>query len=172
VTIASDSERRKTDSDNLNNTNPNGTTGNGRPEHNPTRNLYEYAKTAAGTFGDIMSTANYNSGTVTPKPRESTSLEKRYGLVTTAIPSGTLASGFGITHPLDRMALTANGNLQRLVSSYYDAPVQVSVDSCHLKDDPDTRQSSSTPQTGRRQTKTWDRVVHLTVHNQVSFHLS
>ena len=29
--------------------------------------------------------------------------------------------------PLQRVALTANGNLQRLVSSFYDAPVSVRV---------------------------------------------
>lgn len=135
---------------------------------NPAKNLYEYAKAAAGTFGDIMSSVNDNPGTgASPSTfnkaaeTETTSLEKRDGLVTTAIPSGTLASRFGITHPLDRMALTANGNLQRLVSSYYDAPVLVLVVSCILKDNQEEINGSST------QAKTWDRVVQLTVHNQV-----
>ena len=45
-------------------------------------------------------------------------------------PSSTLASKYGITNPLDRLLLTANGNLQRLVASYYDAPVTVVVQSC------------------------------------------
>lgn len=31
---------------------------------------------------------------------------------------------------MERIALTANGNLQRIFSSYYDAPVHVHVDSC------------------------------------------
>ena len=47
-----------------------------------------------------------------------------------ADPSSTLASKYGITNPLDRLLLTANGNLQRLVASYYDAPVTVVVQSC------------------------------------------
>ncbi|KAL7546936.1 hypothetical protein ACHAWF_010255 [Thalassiosira exigua] len=32
--------------------------------------------------------------------------------------------------PMERIALTANGNLQRIFSSYYDAPVHVHVDRC------------------------------------------
>jgi hypothetical protein len=68
----------------------------------------------------------------------------------------SLAAAYGITHPLDRMALTANGNLQRLVSSYYDAPVSVVVDSCELQS---SSRNKSTP-------KTWNRIVHLQVHGQ------
>lgn len=69
----------------------------------------------------------------------------------------SLADVFGITHPLDRMALTANGNLQRLVSSYYDAPVQVVVDRCsHIVDAVDWSAAE----------QVWERRVHLTVHNQ------
>lgn len=52
----------------------------------------------------------------------------RDGLVTSEIYS--LAATYGITNPLDRMAVTANGNLQRLVSSYYDTPVLVEVEHC------------------------------------------
>ena len=43
----------------------------------------------------------------------------------------------------------ANGNLQRLFSSYYDAPVHVVVDKCVQRTD-----------------TTWDRVVHLTVFGE------
>lgn len=65
----------------------------------------------------------------------------------------TLADCYGIHHPLDRMALTANGNLQRLVASYYDAPVSVVVQSCTL----DTESGA------------WDRVVHLQVAATTTF---
>ena len=149
---------------------------------NWSRNLYEYAKAASGTLGDIMSGINDDgmAGATTRSYDEQTtdlssSVDKRDGLVTTTIPSGTLEARFGIDHPLDRMALTANGNLQRLVSSYYDAPVQVIVDTCELlKDgrDDDTIPTFAPPAIVNRpnlkvQAKRWDRVVHLTVHNQV-----
>ena len=85
----------------------------------------------SATLGDIMS-----SGLVT-EPRHS------------------LQDTYGFHNPLDRMVLTANGNLQRLISSYYDSAVSVYVDSC----------------TPRRQTQpsnavVWDRVVHLMIFNQ------
>lgn len=86
----------------------------------------------AGTLGDIMSsqqTSNVFSGLVTTD-------------------GGLLQHQFGVHFPMDRMALTANGNLQRLFSSYYDSPVHVVVDACQ----------QTSPQT-------WDRVVHLMVHD-------
>ena len=94
--------------------------------------------TGAGTLGDIMSDESQFSECGLSNA----------GLVT--LDGGTLAARFGITSRLDRMALTANGNLQRLFSSYYDAPVHVVVDSCEQKT-----------------LQLWDRVVHLTVLNQV-----
>lgn len=94
--------------------------------------------TGAGTLGDIMS----------DESQFSESGLSNAGLVT--LDGGTLAERFGITSRLDRMALTANGNLQRLFSSYYDAPVHVVVDRCEQKT-----------------FQLWDRVVHLTVLNQV-----
>jgi hypothetical protein len=74
----------------------------------------------------------------------------RDGLVTSETYS--LAQMYGIHHPLDRMAVTANGNLQRLFSSYYDAPVTVVVDHC-------------TPIAGENST-TWTRRVQLQVFDQ------
>jgi len=41
---------------------------------------------------------------------------------------------FGRFAPLERVLLTANGNLQRIVSSYYDAPVRVEVLRCVEKE--------------------------------------
>jgi len=79
----------------------------------------------------------------------------------------TLASKYGITHPLDRMALTANGNLQRLVASYYDAPVTVVVESCTLRAREQPQQSQqSQQQSNNSPPQIWDRVVHLQVFGQ------
>jgi len=72
----------------------------------------------------------------------------RDGLVTSSTYS--LSKRYGIHHPLDRMAVTANGNLQRLFSSYYDAPVTVIVDHC-------------IPTSGD---SCWDRRVQLQVYGQ------
>ncbi len=87
-------------------------------------------------FGDIMSPTVDDADVLF-----------RDGLVTSSTYS--LAQMYGIHHPLDRMAVTANGNLQRLFSSYYDAPVTVVVDHC-------------TP-IGE---STWDRRVQLQVYGQ------
>jgi len=94
--------------------------------------------TGAGTLGDIMSDL---------KQENNVGLSCA-GLVTT--DGGTLAEKYGIQSRLDRMALTANGNLQRLFSSYYDAPIHVVIDKCNQKTQ-----------------KTWNRLVHLTVFDQV-----
>jgi hypothetical protein len=94
-----------------------------------------------GTFGDIMS----------PKSDDADVLF-RDGLVTSE--SYSLAQVYGIHHPLDRIAVTANGNLQRLFSSYYDAPVNVVVEHC--------RQSS-------QNLGEWNRRVHLTVFDDKTF---
>ena len=94
-----------------------------------------------GTVGDIMSSTN-----------DTTSVLKS-GLVTT-FPHGTIQSRFGsklgYIHPMERIALTANGNLQRIFSSYYDAPVEVVVESCN-----------------NVKNSVWDRRVHLSIFDQV-----
>lgn len=127
-----------------------------------TKNIDDSAKPAAGTLGDIMSRDDVGLGAIVPGENLSELVARRDGLVTSAIQTGTLASQFGIEHPLDRMALTANGNLQRLVSSYYDSPVEVLVDYCRPYED--NGSSKLMPQA--EQTKQWDRLVHLNVHNQ------
>ena len=60
----------------------------------------------------------------------------------------TLATAFGLTNPLDRLVLTANGNLQRLIASYYDADVSVRVEECSFR---------------RDNPNVWDRTVYLKV---------
>ena len=139
----------------------------------------EGAQLVSGTIGDIMSRTRL-SGTISPANGTTTSkrsissstdttqrqeepnrfLLPKDGLVTTS--QYGLAKAFGIVHPLDRMAVTANGNLQRLFSSYYDAPVFVVVDYCRPSSLP-TSTTTSTATTGT--TKIWDRRVHLMVHN-------
>ena len=136
----------------------------------------EGAQLVSGTIGDIMSRTRL-SGTISPanattasrrtiSPSSDTAqrqeepnrfLLPKDGLVTTS--QYGLAKAFGIVHPLDRMAVTANGNLQRLFSSYYDAPVYVVVDYCR------PASSLSHPQATPSTTKIWDRRVHLMVHN-------
>jgi chorismate-pyruvate lyase len=70
----------------------------------------------------------------------------------------SLAERYGIDHPLDRMALTANGNLQRLVCSYYDSPVSVTLDSQHRSSPAETR-----PPASAGTSHVWHRVVRLSV---------
>ncbi len=114
----------------------------------------------AGTFGDIMSEQPPFSSPPSPldemndKNTEIETSEVRHGLVTST--GGTLQSKYGSKisnlSPLDRIALTANGNLQRIFSSYYDAPVQVHVEKCERKE------SSNS---------IWLRTVNLSVFGQV-----
>uniref|UniRef100_A0A7S2L0C0 Uncharacterized protein n=1 Tax=Leptocylindrus danicus TaxID=163516 RepID=A0A7S2L0C0_9STRA len=79
------------------------------------------------------------------------------GLKTTS--GGSLQARFGVTPPfsaLDRIALTANGNLQRIVSSFYDSPVTVVVNSCVER----PRLCAS------ENAGVWDRSVDLKVYNK------
>jgi hypothetical protein len=117
---------------------------------NKTKNN-DFTGGGAGTLGDIMSN-NDNNGDDDPRQNDDTS----FGLVT--LDGGTLAARFGIVSPLDRMALTANGNLQRLFSSYYDAPIHVVV----------VKQEESNESTNAGSSNVvWDRMVHLTVFDEV-----
>jgi len=147
----------------------------------------------AGTLGDIMSTPNTEQKTMIVEIEEhqiqhdeiyneqsnlkSNLSSKKHscsytqGLVTST--GGTLESQFshkmqGYISPLERIALTANGNLQRIFSSYYDAPVHVTVDKCQLRHNEtkninvslfDMENLPPIP-------AIWDRSVHLSVHDQ------
>ena len=65
---------------------------------------------------------------------------------------------FGRFGPLERVLLTANGNLQRIVSSYYDADVSVAVIHC----------TERSLQRGERDVvAAFDREAHLSVHGSV-----
>lgn len=144
-----------------------------------------------GSLGDIMSEPNKSSGLHSDAtksksyvvPPNSKSSVVNSGLVTRA--DGTLQDNFGVKvrylSPLDRIALTANGNLQRIFSSYYDSPVHVHVHWCLLVStssaDAAFLASPQTAQKGLNQTSgkplqipippaVWHRQVHLSVHDQ------
>ncbi|KAK1742810.1 hypothetical protein QTG54_006407 [Skeletonema marinoi] len=101
----------------------------------------------SGTLGDIMSgtpdattqkttksshppltTSNNSNNNNTP----SSSSKVIDGLVTKE--GGELNTRFNCNFsPMERIALTSNGNLQRIFSSYYDAPVHVHIDFCERR---------------------------------------
>lgn len=117
----------------------------------------------AGTLGDIMSIPEERRSTMVPKD----GLRIPSGLVTSS--GGNLQARFcskmkGRISSMERIALTANGNLQRIFSSYYDAPVHVIVDYCHLS--PSTMSSSSSSSDDDDDYHVWDRCVHLSVYSQ------
>eukprot|EP00559_Dactyliosolen_fragilissimus_P006793 CAMPEP_0184871254 /NCGR_PEP_ID=MMETSP0580-20130426/40510_1 /TAXON_ID=1118495 /ORGANISM="Dactyliosolen fragilissimus" /LENGTH=281 /DNA_ID=CAMNT_0027373871 /DNA_START=397 /DNA_END=1239 /DNA_ORIENTATION=- len=96
------------------------------------------------------------------------STPKISGLITSV--GGTLQSRFGSKihniSPLDRIALTANGNLQRIFSSYYDAPVHVYVDRCEARIKDKTDDSNQVNEKDLSSGAVWDRTVYLAVHGQ------
>jgi uncharacterized membrane protein len=103
-------------------------------------------ESTSGSFGDIMAPSIDDADVLF-----------RDGLVTKE--SKSLSQTYGITNPLDRMAVTANGNLQRLFSSYYDAPVLVQVEHC-------TPQLRSIQQQLDSFPASWSRRVLLQIFNQ------
>lgn len=127
----------------------------------------------AGTLGDIMAESgsletNNNADT---NPSQTAVVD---GLVTKE--GGELNEKFGCNFtPMERIALTANGNLQRIFSSYYDAPIHVHVDSCVRRGAPSSQCPKSGVSSLNRFTfgagadcAVWDRVVHLHLYDQVS----
>ena len=139
-----------------------------------------------GTLGDIMSVNDITSSSNTPTSLNNNTNNNLHnihdGLVTKE--GGELNrrfKGCNFTN-MERIALTANGNLQRIFSSYYDEPVVVHVDSCTRRDNNsidssgssrdsaimnglcDTYQLTSTP--NNNEDAIWDRVVYIQVHNQ------
>jgi len=146
------------------------------------------------TLGDIMSsglstTPAATTTTPTPQDRSSSSSSSSKASDDDGGDATTLAARYGIVNALDRMALTANGNLQRLVSSYYDAPVEVVVDRCTRRSSSSSSSSSgcgsavmdsnaddgvsagtgsplSPPIIPAADVQVWDRAVRLRVYNQ------
>jgi hypothetical protein len=146
---------------------------------------------AKTTLGDIMS-MGLITGTGSPPSSSAVNGDGGIGIggLSRAAEEDTLAKRYGIRHPLDRMALTANGNLQRLICSYYDAPVSVTLDRQYRERERDrdvrgeqdgNSQTIDTPTeaplNGDRarsarnadpssQSHVWHRVVHLSVFDR------
>ena len=130
----------------------------------------------AGTLGDIMAESALTDGTNRPPNNADTNPSQTAvidGLVTKE--GGELNKKFGCSFtPMERIALTANGNLQRIFSSYYDAPIHVHVDSCTRRASVSAQAMNAIPSLERFSYRitsngaVWDRVVHLHVYEQVS----
>lgn len=77
----------------------------------------------------------------------------------------SLADLYGIHSPLDRMLVTANGNLQRLFASYYDTEVAVVVLKCSCRCRRPESSSDANMRTARSASSClptiWDRTVEL-----------
>mmetsp|Transcript_21616 Transcript_21616/g.46881 ORF Transcript_21616/g.46881 Transcript_21616/m.46881 type:complete len:327 (-) Transcript_21616:1297-2277(-) len=129
----------------------------------------------AGTLGDIMAGDSVSGNLEMPANPNPTTVKD--GLVTKE--GGELNARFNCNFtPMERIALTANGNLQRIFSSFYDAPVHVHVDSCARRElsARDEIQIGFTDANGFSTEKyrahidegdaVWDRVVHLYVHDK------
>lgn len=150
-----------------------------RTQHSNNADEIDTDYVGAGTLGDIMSDEDHMEQTnesavidhhdiqgsriVLEESSNSISPTKS-GLVTQV--GGTLQSQFGakVTNlsPLDRIALTSNGNLQRIFSSYYDAPVHVHVDSCVKRQLHPTLNDND-----ESSDVIWDRKVRLIVFDQI-----
>jgi hypothetical protein len=176
------------------------------PEHNPNEmsqylqdNTYQNNATEAldanPDAGDKIHLRESEATGATLNVHLDSNTSRSSGLVTSV--GGTLQSQFGRKmrghlSPLERIALTANGNLQRIFSSYYDAPVHVHVEFCEKRTSQSNSANAASPQatsngmaecvgnfdrilTSRRDStkevlsNTWDRRVVLIVHSKVSF---
>jgi hypothetical protein len=93
--------------------------------------------TSASSLGDIMSEII---------PSKANSLQETYHY---------------FKNPLDRMILTANGNVQRLVSSYYDTPVTLRILYCTLRDESSNETTTATD----NNPIVWDRHVELSLYD-------
>ncbi len=122
----------------------------------------------SGTLGDIMSgptapdTKQTLNSTPLSSPSSSTNINNKKvidGLVTKE--GGELNTRFNCNFsPMERIALTSNGNLQRIFSSYYDAPVHVHIDFCSRRTEDETTAAATAaavlPTDGRRNTSVMD----------------
>jgi hypothetical protein len=154
-----------------------------------------------GTLGDIMSgtsdatqitttTKSSSRSTLSPTTSDNPSSSKLIdGLVTKE--GGELNTRFNCNFsPMERIALTSNGNLQRIFSSYYDAPVHVHIDFCERRTSNANNSGDGSskfvdcngtgtynnfdvkkyyPQKGENNNTSgaiWDRIVHIHIHGQ------
>ncbi|KAL7453412.1 hypothetical protein ACHAWC_005097 [Mediolabrus comicus] len=129
----------------------------------------------SGTLGDIMSgpaatdTKQTLSSSQSSFPSSTTDINNKKvidRLVTKE--GGELNTRFNCNFsPMERIALTSNGNLQRIFSSYYDAPVHVHIDfCCRRKEDETTAVAAAVPTDGtRRNTSVMDYYSSNTYNN-------
>ena len=132
----------------------------------------------SGTLGDIMSgpaapdtKQTLNSSPSSPSSSTTNVNNKKVidGLVTKE--GGELNTRFNCNFsPMERIALTSNGNLQRIFSSYYDAPVHVHIDFCSRRTEDETTAtaaSATVPPTDgtRRKTSVMDYYTSNTYNN-------
>eukprot|EP00592_Proboscia_alata_P030242 CAMPEP_0194439144 /NCGR_PEP_ID=MMETSP0176-20130528/108842_1 /TAXON_ID=216777 /ORGANISM="Proboscia alata, Strain PI-D3" /LENGTH=399 /DNA_ID=CAMNT_0039262049 /DNA_START=237 /DNA_END=1436 /DNA_ORIENTATION=- len=148
--------------------------------------------------GDELKSGNYKSnqestlkiidqsGKATPSSTENKFLQA----VSSAPPKSGLVTGEGRTlqsrfcskimniplSPLDRIALTANGNLQRIFSSFYDSPVHVHLIYCNKRSPEQSADNNKQFMSGKHESfslhekengcEVWNRCVDLTVHSK------
>lgn len=155
--------------DSYHNTTLNSEKSQSSPFNNMQLDEEEFDTVGAGTLGDIMAGTQNNADT---NPSQSAITD---GLVTKE--GGELNAKFGCKFsPMERITLTANGNLQRIFSSYYDSPIHVHVDSCTRRDGKQSSVNVISNELDKFSYRiesngaVWDRVVHLHVYEQVSLH--
>lgn len=111
----------------------------------------EVATETGGTLGDIMNAEPPSAALLSTSGlvmNENLSLNDRF-------PNCNFT-------PMERIALTANGNLQRIFASYYDTPVTVKVIGCVLR----RRQQQRQQPQEEDEIIVWDRIVHVQVYNR------
>jgi hypothetical protein len=132
----------------------------------------------SGTLGDIMSgpaapkTKQAPNSSQSSSPSSTSDINNKKvidGLVTKE--GGELNTRFNCNFsPMERIALTSNGNLQRIFSSYYDAPVHVHIDFCSRRAEDETTAAAAAvavlPTDGtRRKTSVMDYYTSNTYNN-------
>jgi hypothetical protein len=137
---------------------------------NPASTPLETTETG-GTLGDIMNTEPPPSSS-SSSSSSALSSSTSSGLVMNENPSLNDRYPNCYFTPMERIALTANGNLQRIFASYYDTPVTVKVISCVLRQSPphhhqqQEQEYNNNNNEGENNTMVWDRVVHIQIYNQ------
>lgn len=123
------------------------------PVHTRTSAPQTHSKEALAAYRDDSSfTVPANVGILNNNRHNKSPNPSCAGLVTNT--GGSLDWTFGVSNPLDRVAMTARGNLQQIVSSFYDSPVAIQVE---------RNQERVGAESNDEQSSTWDRLVHMSV---------
>jgi hypothetical protein len=131
----------------------------------------KHKKSSNASYGGSSSSLSSSASTTTPSYGSMGDImgQQRGGddtgsLLRESSGQHSLAQVYGIHHPLDRMLVTANGNLQRLLASYYDAEVTVVVLQCSPRRhrfESATAASSASSSSSALLPTIWDRTVEL-----------